>query len=244
MPDFPFDIFIKVTLGEKRQAAVAVNGQAPEAWSGDPMRCRVAFFKADGKTLADVTQIADASAQIELTTRDGNAIVAVNASGVINTDLTLDQWNAREAEHAVFYFDAASMELPVAAGDTATEYYLVFYGHSTDQDAVEQPDTFGWAKLKVYNDGVAPGSPLSPVPSRVIFSGGIPMVGMDGLTHLVKLKLTGSTWDLDVDQVGDNSPGYQKMIVKEDGGTQYHDVTLVQQDGIWTLNVDPTAYTP
>ena len=52
MANYPFDIFIKVVLGSRGRAAVAVTGADPEAWSGVPLRCRVAFFKADEETLA------------------------------------------------------------------------------------------------------------------------------------------------------------------------------------------------
>lgn len=183
MPDYPFDIFLKVIFGSTDQPAqVNILGGDPKRFAGNPMRLRVAFFETDGVTLANssVVQMQSCRAYIEAAERDNVELASSPPVSAFNSTLTAADWNNGVDQHVILYFTAAQMELAVAAGPGATAYFLGIGGTSLDQNSVVQPDTFGFANLQMFNDGYTDGQ-LPTQPGNSVGNGAT----YDGSGHYV-----------------------------------------------------------
>lgn len=216
----------------------ALTNAAPLMPSGADLQVELLITK-DGTALFDYTNCA--SVTIELATRTSPLNTSVIFSKTIAVDnittaATLADFNNGSDQAIKTVIENAYTQLGLNKSDTT--YTLCIFTTSTDDPARQQPLLV--QDIKVVDAGLPIGDPSLPLAFKV--GSKLSFLCADAQTRDVMLVAgPGGRWTLNINQAGYNGAG-QAVYSLFCGDGNFRDLKLVQQDGVWTLDVGQNGH--
>jgi len=151
--------------GERFSSAIdAATGNIPAHWRGTNLRVEIGAFYAG--QLVDVGLYDAVTVEVRAASRTGDVLMS-KTTGNLNNNLTVEEWDAGTAQHAVLEFLAAETSLNLG-GQTQKEFWIVVSALGNGGEQV----TLGAGKFVQHEDGHDPSLPVSAVVGGNLVTGG------------------------------------------------------------------------
>lgn len=216
----------------------AITSAAPVIPSGADLQVELLITK-DGAVLFDYTNCASITIELADRTSPLNTSVIFSQTVVvaeITTGASLVDFNSGTAQAIKTVIGNAYTQLGL--NKSSTQYTLCIFATSIDATAQQQPLLV--QDITVVDAGLPIGNPSLPQSFRA--GSKLSFLCADGQTRDVQFALMGNgRWALNVSQAGYNGAGQAVYSLYCTDGN-WRDITLIQQDGVWTLDVGQTGH--